>query len=215
MPGLETEIVMHHQAHAGLCRDLHDGSRFLHRRRQRLLAEDMHPALRRQSGQRQMGLGRRDDIHEVGLLAVEHGGDIGIGAGNAEFARGLARLRGVQTAQGGDLCLSDPLPGIEMVLAEIAGADSHAAKLFPVHARPCFHKQKSYENCCTRQGCVIDVNCRHPGECDRPFRPGPSSSRMRAADGVRRRLCAGLARRRRRCQGGRLHAILAGAGSRL
>src|SRR6185312_14805782 len=132
---------------------------------------------------------------------------------NSEFARGLVCLRGIQTAQGGDLNLSDPLPGIEMVLAEIAGADSHAAKLFPVHPRPCFHRKKSYEICCTRQGRVIDVNCRNPRERYRPLRPGPSSSRMRAAGSVGRRLCAGLARRRRRGEGRWLHAILAGTES--
>src|SRR6185437_3740195 len=91
MPGLKPEIVVHHQAHASLCGDIHDGARLIHRRRQRFLTEDMHAPSCRQFDQGQMVWG-------VVMISMKSGRSRSSMAAASAYVRGTAYVRAACSA---------------------------------------------------------------------------------------------------------------------
>jgi hypothetical protein len=75
-----------------------------------LLQHDMHAALRGDAGERSMGADRRGDVHRIGLLLIQHTGEVGVYPGHAEL-----------------LC-----PGLGALDQRIAdGYHLHSVRLFP------------------------------------------------------------------------------------
>ena len=126
MPGLEAEVFVHHETHLGCGRIGDDGLRLLKRRRERLLADDVDAAFRRLGANRLMRRRRRDDVHEVRLLLVEHLAVVGVTFLEAELRRDLGGLHLVAIAEGDDLDFGNPLPRLVLEVAEVARADANA-----------------------------------------------------------------------------------------
>ena len=128
MPGLETKVLVHHEAHLRRRRIGDDGLRLRKRRRQRLLADDVDAALRGLGAYRLMRRRRRDDVHEVRLLRVEHLAVVGVEPGVAELLRDLGGLHGIAIAERDDLDFGNPRPRLVLEVAEVAGADADASQ---------------------------------------------------------------------------------------
>jgi hypothetical protein len=121
---------MHHQTDPGLARGFDDGDAFVPGRRERLLADDGNAAGGRESHHLEVGLGRRDDIDEVGLFLVEYGGEIvpGSDAGNTVAGGGLLRAVQLAVDDRHDLDAGNAAPRFVLEAAEIAGAKADTAQ---------------------------------------------------------------------------------------
>ena len=80
----EAEILVHHEPDS--VADVADERLGLRQRgRHGLLADQMDPAIGRDPRERRVRLHRRDDVHRVRLLLVEHGREIGVRPGDPEL----------------------------------------------------------------------------------------------------------------------------------
>src|SRR5262245_51377729 len=84
MPGLESEVVVDHEANAVGRSPRHDGLRLTERRRKGLLADDVDATLTGQRAQRLVRVRWRDDVDKIRSLPIEHFLRIAVDSRDAE-----------------------------------------------------------------------------------------------------------------------------------
>jgi hypothetical protein len=132
--GLEAEVLVHHQRHAGPGAGLDHRPAVVDRRRERLLHDYRHALRGRELDQAAVARHGGDHVDEVGPLGREHRPRIGVPAGDAERVGRGRRLGCVEVADRGQLDVFDGAPGVQMVLREEAAADHRTPE--PVHRPP-------------------------------------------------------------------------------
>ena len=128
IPRLPAEVLVHHEPHARRRAVVDDALAGFVGRRQRLLTDDVDAARRRERAHLLVGLRRRDDVHEVGTLAVEHLLPVVVEARDAVLRHQRPRALLGAVVDRDDLDFRDPGPRLVLERREVARADPDAAQ---------------------------------------------------------------------------------------
>ncbi len=124
VPGLPAPVLVDHEADAGGVGGGDDLLGFGQGGGEGFLAEDVSVVLGGEASKGEMGVGTGDEVDEVGLFGGEHGGGVGVVAGEVEVAREGFGAGGVLVAAGGDLAVfGEAVPVRHLDAGEEAAAD--------------------------------------------------------------------------------------------
>src|SRR5262249_33753471 len=130
VPGLEAEVLVDHEPHSVRGAALDHRTRLVERRRHWLLADDVDALFGGGLTDLGVGRGRGDDVDEVGAFALERFAEVGVLPRQAEALAHARGPSGIAVANGGDLDVCGPGPGLVVKLAEVPGTDGDAPEFF-------------------------------------------------------------------------------------
>ncbi len=134
VPRLPAPVLVDHEADAGFLDEVGELEGFVPGGGEGFLTDDDDAEFGSDLAELKVGVGRGDDVDEVGLFGEEHFAELGGGVGfwDVEFGgEGLGFVEGA-VAVGDDLDFGDVSPGFVLEAGEVAGADDDTAELFHV-----------------------------------------------------------------------------------